>query len=309
MDQLETLTRINLDDLVTSFGWQNQPLLSHALRRLFLNPARTFAEQMVEFDTAVGRRGLADASRFTQRHYVKDVRLFSDPLPAGPFLALSNHPGMTDTLSLFCALGRPDLKIIALDRPFLNALPNMSRQLFYLKEDAASRMSLVRQVTSHLRAGGAVLTFPAGQIEPDPGVHDHAADSLQGWTDSAGVFIRMAPETAVLPVLVRNVVWEKAARHPLLYIKKTASEREKLAAALQLLAHVLWNARPVTVRVQVGKPIYARDLGTTDPAVIHQAVLDGMKTMIEHPPQGEGQSVMQPFQSAVAPASMGSSPL
>lgn len=309
MDQLDTLTRINLDDLVTSFGWQDQPVLSRALRGLFHTPARTFAKQMVEFDTAVGSLGLADASRFTQRHYVKDVRLFSNPLPAGPFLALSNHPGMTDTLSLFCALGRPDLKIIALDRPFLNALPNMSRQLFYLKEDAASRMSLVRQVTSHLRAGGAVLTFPAGQIEPDPDVHDNALDSLQHWTDSAGVFIRMAPETPVLPMLVRNVVWQKAARHPLIYIRKTPSEQEKLAAALQLLAHILWKTRPVTVRVQVGRPIFAKELGTTNPAVIHQAVLAGMKYLIEHPPRGDGQSVMHPPQSAVAPASMGSSPL
>jgi hypothetical protein len=292
LDQLETLTQINLNDLVTSFGWQNQPLLSRVLRRVFVWPARTFAEHMVEFDSATGERGLAAASRFTQRHYVKDVRLFSDPLPAGPFLALSNHPGMTDTLSLFCALGRPDLKIIALDRPFLKALPNLSKQLFYLREDATSRMSLVRQVTLHLRAGGAALTFPAGHIEPDPDVYKGATESLQQWTDSAGVFVRMAPETAVLPVLVRGVVWKKAARHPLLYIKRTRAERETLAAAFQLLAHVMWNARPVTVRVQVGKPIYARELGTTEPSVIHEAVLAGMKQLIENPPQGEGRSVM-----------------
>jgi hypothetical protein len=292
LSQLETLTRINLDDLVASFGWQNRPMLPHALRRLFLAPAHNFAKQMVEFDTAVGERGLANASRLTQRHFVKDVRLFSDPLPAGPFLALSNHPGMTDTLSLFCSLDRPDLKIIALDRPFLKALPNLSKQLFYLREEAAARMSLVRQVTLHLRAGGAALTFPAGHIEPDPDVYKGAVESLQSWTDSAGVFIRMAPETAVLPVLVRGVVWKKAARHPLLYIKRKRAERETLAAAFQLLSHVIWNARPVTVRVQVGKPIYAKDLGTTEPSVIHQAVLAGMKHLIENPPQGEGRSVI-----------------
>jgi hypothetical protein len=292
LSQLETLTRINLDDLVASFGWQNRLILPRALHRLFFSPARNFAKQMVEFDSAVGERGLANASRFTQRHFVKDVRLFSDPLPAGPFLALSNHPGMTDTLSLFCSLDRPDLKIIALDRPFLKALPNLSKQLFYLREEAAARMSLVRQVTLHLRAGGAALTFPAGHIEPDPDVYKGAVESLQSWTDSAGVFIRMAPETAVLPVLVRGVVWKKAARHPLLYIKRKRAERETLAAAFQLLSHVIWNARPVTVRVQVGKPIYAKDLGTTEPSVIHQAVLAGMKHLIENPPQGEGRSVI-----------------
>jgi 1-acyl-sn-glycerol-3-phosphate acyltransferase len=247
---------------------------------------------MVEFDSAIGERGLVGASRLTQRHYVEDIRLHSAPLPGGPFLALSNHPGMTDTLSLFCALGRHDLKIIALDRPFLNALPNTSKQLFYVRDDAASRMSLVRQVTSHLRAGGAALTFPAGHIEPDPDLYAGAVDSLQTWTDSVGVFIRMAPDTAILPVLVRGVVWKKAARHPLLAIKKTGREKEALAAAFQLLAHVAWNVKPVRVHVQVGRPIRAKDLGTTETPVIHRAVLTEMKYLIENPPGDEGQSVM-----------------
>ncbi len=110
---------------------------------------------MVEFDSAVDEHGLVEASRLTQHHFVHDIRVFGlDLIPDSAFLALSNHPGMSDTLSAFCALNRPNLKIIALDRPFLNALPNTSKQLFYVKEDSASRMNLVRQVTSHLRAGG-----------------------------------------------------------------------------------------------------------------------------------------------------------
>ena len=295
----EILTQINLDDLVASFGWQNRPVLARLLRKVFFKPALTFSEFMVEFDSAVEERGLVGASRLTQRHFIRDVRVFGlDPwtgsgLPDSTFLALSNHPGMSDTLSLFCALNRPDLKIIALDRPFLNSLPNTSKHLFYLRDDIASRVSLVRQVTAHLRNGGAALTFPAGHIEPDPDVHEGALDSLQTWTDCAGVFIRMAPETAVLPVLVRSVVWDKTQRHFLLGIKKTKQEKEKLAAAFQLLAHVAFKKKDVHVRVQIGKPIYAKDLGTTETAVIHQAVLVEMKRLIENPPQGEGVSVMQ----------------
>ncbi|NOT03858.1 MAG: hypothetical protein HOP27_04595 [Anaerolineales bacterium] len=293
-NQSELLTSINLDDLVSSFGWQDYPLPARLLRKLFLKPARTFAEFIVEFDNAVAEHGLVAASRLTQNHFVQDVRVFGrDLIPDSAFLALSNHPGMSDTLSLFCALNRPDLKVIALDRPFLTALPNTSKQLFYVKEDSASRMSLVRQVTSHLRAGGAALTFPAGQIEPDPDVYEGALNSLQVWTDSAGVFIRMAPETAILPVLVRGVIWKKTARHFLLGIKKAREEKEKLAAAFQLLAHVAFKKKDVHVRVQIGKPIYARDLGTTDPKVIHQAVTAEMKHLIENPPQGAGRSAMQ----------------
>ena len=153
-------------------------------------------------------------------------------------------------------------------------------------------MSLIRSVSSHLRAGGSVLTFPAGQIEPDPEVYPGAVEALQTWTDSAGVFIRMAPETVVLPVLVRGVVWRKAARHPLLMIKKTRREKETLAAALQLLAHVLWNIKPVTVHVQIGRAISAGGLGTTDPPVIHQAVIAEMNRLINNPPLGGGKSLI-----------------
>jgi len=290
---LDSLTQINLDDLVASFGWQDSPLLARLLRRLFLQPARTFARQMGEFDEAVAARGLTEAARLTQRHFVRSVRVFGlELVPASAFLALSNHPGMSDTLSIFGALNRTDLKIIALDRPFPMALPNMSRQLFFVREDPAARMTLVRQVSGHLRSGGAALTFPAGHIEPDPDVYPGAVESLQNWTDSVGVFIRMAPETAILPIFVRGVIWDKTAKHWLLAIKKTRQERETLAAALQLLAHVVFKQNDVHVRVQIGKPIYAKELGTTDTQVIHQAVWAEMKRLIENPPEGEGISVL-----------------
>jgi hypothetical protein len=300
-NQLDTLTSINLDDLVTSFGWQDRPLLARILRKIFLKPARTFARHVIEYDNAVAEVGLVDASRLITKRFVKDVRVFGlDPStgsgqrlnPDSAYLMLSNHPGMTDTVSLFCALNLPQLKIIALDRPFLAALPNTSKQLFVVKDNPSSRMALVRQVSGHLRAGGSALTFPAGEIEPDPNVSPGSAGSLQAWTDSVGVFIRMAPETAILPVLVRGVIWKKTARHFILGIKKTKEEKEKLAAALQLLAMIVFNVKPVSVIVQIGKPITVKELGTSDTKEIHAAVLAEMKRLIENPPVGEGISVL-----------------
>ena len=54
---------------------------------------------------------------------------------------------------------------------------------------------------------------------------------------------------------------------------RTREEREKLAATFQLLAHVMWHLKPVTVRVQMGRPVRAKALGTTDGQAIHRAVL------------------------------------
>ncbi|MBI5932120.1 MAG: 1-acyl-sn-glycerol-3-phosphate acyltransferase [Chloroflexi bacterium] len=293
MTPLDLLAEINLDDLVSSFGWTDRPRLSRLLHFLFLRPARDFAADMLTFDSSVGTRGLPEASRLLLKKYTSSLRVYGlENIPASSALFLSNHPGMADTLALFVALNRPDLKIIALDRPFLNALPNTEKRLFYVKDDSASRITLVRQVASHLRTGGAALTFPAGHIEPDPDERPGAAASLHDWTDSVGVFLRMSPETPVVPVLVRGVVRIKSARHPLVKLRKTQEERGRLAAAFQLLAHVVFKQKDVDVRVQIGRPIYARELGSTETQVIHQAVLEGMRRLIEEEPHEEGTSML-----------------
>ena len=285
---LDALNEINLDDLVQSFGWENRPRMARMLRAVFAGVTRKFAGQMLDFDDAVGRIGLVEAAQETARRYARNVRIFSEPLPAGPFLALSNHPGAVDTLALFSALNRNDLKIIAIDRPFLKSLTNVSERLFFVTDDPGARMALVRQVSGHLRSGGAALTFPAGEIEPDPNVYPGAVESLGRWTDSVGVFLRMAPETAILPVLVRGVIWDKTANHPLSYVKRNRKEREKLAAAFQFLIQIVLNRKPLDVTVQIGHPITVAELGSKETQVIHQAVLAEMKRLIENPPEGEG---------------------
>ncbi|MGE5072124.1 MAG: 1-acyl-sn-glycerol-3-phosphate acyltransferase [Anaerolineae bacterium] len=290
---LDALTAINLDDLVNAFGWQGEPVLARLLRAVFGKAARDFARQMLDFDRLIATRGLPEAACITGRLYVRDVRLYgADCLPDGPAIFLANHPGLTDTLALFTALARPDLRVIALDRPFLLSLPNLSRQLLFVTDDPAERVTLVRRVHRHLRSGGSILTFPAGHTEPDPAVHSGAIDSLQSWTDSAGVFVRFAPETPIVPVCIRAVTWGQAARFPLVSMRRSLDDRQLLASALQLLANVVLHARPVTVQVQVGEPIYARQLGSTDTSVVHQAVLRGMKTLLAIKPAGSGISAL-----------------
>ncbi len=291
-----TLTQINLDDLVASFGWQDQPFLAALLRKFFIGPAQKFARQVVEYDKLVGQVGLSDAScRFLQKHYIHDLRIHGrEHIPVnGPVLFLSNHPGMTDTVSLFAAINRPDLRIIATHRPFLASLPNITKQLSYISDDASERMRAVRQIASHLRAGGAALTFPAGQIEPDPDVHEDAVTSLQNWTDSSGVFLRFAPQTKIVPVLVSGVVWERSAHHWLTRLKRTREDRERLATALQLLAMVVRDARPTTVHVRFAKPITVEEVGSTDSECIHKVLMERMCGLLECQNDGDGESLFE----------------
>jgi len=293
--QLDTLTQINLDDLVSSFGWEKYPTLASLLQKAFTAPARKFARQVVDFDNAVGETNLAEASRKIMRKlYVYDVRAYGlEHIPHNePALFLSNHPGMADTISLFAAINRADLKIIALHRPFLESLENTTKQLFFIDDDPSKRINAIRQVSSHLREGGSVLTFPAGEIEPDPDVYPGALDSLNTWTDSAGVFLRFAPQTKIVPVLVSGVIWEKTARHWIPRLKKSRLEREKLAAALQLLALITRDARPNTVHVRFAKPITLNEVGSTDAQAIHQVVIERIGGLIENQPNGQGDSAL-----------------
>ena len=118
-NSLESLTQINLDDLVNAFGWKHHAWFSRMVRTVFLRPARDFARQMVDFDHTIGERGLVEAACLTERLYVRDARVFgADCLPAGPCLFLANHPGMTDTLALFTALACPICVLLLWIGPF-----------------------------------------------------------------------------------------------------------------------------------------------------------------------------------------------
>ncbi|PWH17193.1 MAG: glycerol acyltransferase [Anaerolineae bacterium] len=282
MDSLSALTRINLDDLVVSFGWQNTRLRAAVLRAVFRGPAEKFARQMLAFDDMVAVRGLAQAAQELFYRYAQSLTIYgAEHIPAtGPALFLSNHPGMVDTLALFIAIRRPDLKIIATERPFLQSLKNITPQLIFVSDDPARRMSAVRQAAAHLKAGGAALTFPAGKIEPDADVYPGALEALEGWSESAGLFLRFAPATQVIPTFVRGVLWEKAVKHPLTRIKKNREERERLGAAFQLLMHVMFNQRPLKVSVHFGAPLEQKKDNPSDIAAVHLHVLQTMKELI-----------------------------
>ncbi|MDO9003931.1 MAG: 1-acyl-sn-glycerol-3-phosphate acyltransferase [Aquabacterium sp.] len=254
---IDTLTEINIVDLLDSIGllrFQGTPL-----RRLFRPAARRFARTANEFDNRVGDHGLAQGSAWLMSQMTAGVCTTGlEHIPAqGPVFILANHPGMTDTVALFASLAsRPDLRVIALDRPFLRALPHVARQLIFLPEEESGRMAVVRAGAKHLKEGGALLTFPAGEIEPDPATFgtQRAVDSLRSWSSSYALFARMAPQTQFVPTLVSHVISPAAQRHPLTLLRRTARQKEKLATALQV---ALPRYRDLVARVTFGAPLSA----------------------------------------------------
>jgi len=206
-------------------------------------------------------------------------------IPAdGPALILANHPGMADTIGLFTSLPRPDLRIIALARPFLHALPNVSRQLIFVPTEG-DRMLVVRAAARHLREGRAVLTCPAGEIEPDPAAHSvpGAVESLQRWSQSIGLFARLVPQMRIVPAIVSGVVSRAALRNSLTHLRRTRKDRERMAAALQVMIPAYQGT---TVRVAFGPPLTGAELiaASADAAAITRAVAARARRLLEAPP-------------------------
>lgn len=285
---LDTLTGISLDDLLNSTGlsW----LRRTPLRWLFWPAARRFATVVHEFDQRVGLHGLAQGSEWLLQRMTGglEVRDALQVPASGPVCILANHPGMTDTVALFASLGgRADLRVIALDRPFLRALPNVAKQLIFVPEDEAGRLSVVRAGARHLKQGGALLTFPAGEIEPDPATFGaaEAMASLLNWSDSHALFTRLVPEVRLLPVIVSQVFSPAAVRHPLTHWRRGRVNKEKLAAALQVMLPSLRDAK---VRVAFGAPLQTCEM---DSHTLAAAVRAQAQQLIEASSPGCAQAV------------------
>ncbi len=284
--QLDALTEINVDDMFDSVGLNGRLRGNRLLRGLCWLPARSFAQLVADFDGEVGRHGLSGGSAWLLKRVAQKLEAAGreNVPPTGPALILSNHPGMADTISLFASLPRPDLRIIVNDRPFLQALPNVSRYLLYVPAAGdADKTPAIRAVVKHLRQGGAVLTFPAGLIEPDPAVAPGAVESLQTWSDSIALFARLAPRTKIVPAIVSGVVSPAAQYHPLTRLRRTPRGRERMAAMLQIMFPAYQS---VTARVAYGPPLLAADLvaSNPDPAAITRAVTAEAQKLIESPP-------------------------
>jgi putative hemolysin len=172
----------------------------------------------------------------------------------GPLLLVSNHPGLADAVALFAATPRTDLRVVAAERPLLEALPNTKRYLLTVPETGPGRFGLVRAATRHLRRGGAVLTFPGGRIEPDPAALPGAVQALDRWSSSVDLFARLTPELTIVPAVVSGVISPAALRNPLTWLRRRRRDREWLAATLQMLTPALHD---VTVRVEFGSPVRA----------------------------------------------------
>lgn len=272
-DHLERLTRLCVEDLISAFGLGGVSYGRAVMESISRIPARRLARQILTYDRIVGESGLGTGGAWALKRLSRNTGVEGqENVPReGPLLLVSNHPGLADAVALFAAIPRDDLRVIAADRPFLEALPNTSRYLLTVAETSGGRPGVVRAAARHLRGGGAVLTFPGGRIEPDPAVLPGAVEALDRWSSSADLFARLIPGLEVVPVVVSGVISPSALRNPLIHLRRRRRDREWLAATLQMLVPALRN---VDARVDFGFPVHA------EPGAVGDAVIEETRRLM-----------------------------
>ena len=228
-----------------------------------------FVADLTEMDAAIARGGLAAAADVVLSRYAGTVTIRGAERvpPSGPLVVVANHAGTVDAPALWRLLAaRDDLRIIALDRHLLRVLPHLASRLLFVKGEAHERTGLVRRVADHLRSGGAVLTYPAGKIEPDPMLRlGDALTSLATWGNGAELLARLVPGAAVLPVAVSGVISQRMLLNPLARWRATSPDREWAAATLQVLVH----DRSINPVLSAGEPLR----GTPGPGELRSAMV------------------------------------
>ncbi len=275
--QVEVLTKVCVDELLSAFGLGGLRHGRRSLEQLCRIPARRLARQVATYDEIVGESGLAAGGAWALERMACRVEVEGlENVPReGPLLLAANHPGLSDTVVLFATTPRADLRVVAAERPFLDALPNTSRYLFTVAEQPPGRFGLVRTATRHLRGGGTILTFPGGKIEPDPAILPGAVEALEHWSASVDLFARLVPDLVIVPVIVSGVLSPTALRSPLTFLRHRKEDREWLAATLQMLTPALRN---VTTRIAFGRPVHADDSADRS---VSRAALGEARRLIE----------------------------
>lgn len=280
------LRRAISEEVLVAAGVARTGSLQKLLSPLLWYPSHRFASLAAEFDRRVALYGLTEAMHWILPKFVDETRAFGlEHVPAnGPLVVASNHPGSYDGLVIGAHLARDDLRIPASDVPVLRQLRATSHHLIYthLGDNSHARISAARESVRHLRAGGALLVYASGKVEPDPAVLPGARQSLQDWSGSLAWFLRKVPEATLVVAIVSNVLAPSCLRNPVTLLRKEQRRKQFLAEAVQVGQQVLWGRRfALTPEVRFGLPLTAADLGGgRDPEAARAIVVEQAERLL-----------------------------
>lgn len=241
-EQAERLTQILCRELFQALGFSRNGTLARLLSPVARKPIHRFSQIAAGFDQQVKVHGFQVASQWILPNFARGVDVLTMPeVPRrGPLLVTSNHPGAYDTLVITANIPRDDIKIIVnIPLDFIQQLPETLDHFLYAPPEAFTRMKVVRQAIRHLKAGGALLLFASGGIDPDPAHMSGSEAAIQRWSRSLEIFTRLVPDTQVLISMVSGILTPKYIHHPLTHLRKLRPDKQRISEFLQVMNQML----------------------------------------------------------------------
>jgi 1-acyl-sn-glycerol-3-phosphate acyltransferase len=258
------LATLSAREMVAALGAARAPsVVQRGLAWPFFLASRALGEALADVDDAILRAGLPAAARLALKRFGVESNNTGTAVALGPCLILANHPGAYDAFALMAAIDRDDLLILAADRGFLRALPRLSAHLLFVGADAGERARSLKRALSHLARGGALLHFPAGEIEPDASFETDRAKLLKPWQPGAAALVQACARRQGR-VLVAGVRGVHSARAKRLLVNRLAERRG--VTTLSALLQIVLRLRDVHSRVALLEPESAAELLRLDSA-------------------------------------------
>lgn len=258
---VQTLYDSLILDLTKAFALPQTRSARRIVRWVFGRAAQRVAELGIGLDREVEQGGLRGGARWLLPRFVKShtARGEENIPPDGPLVIASNHPAGVDSLVISAHITRPDYKVIIGDIPFFENLPHVSEHAIYAPapSDTGGRMRAVRESLRHLKAGGALLIFARGGIEPDPDSMPDPDIEFNHWSRSLEIFLQHVPQTRVLVTIASGVISRAAMNSPITRLRKARPDRQRIAFLTQIAQQILSGREKygLTPRVTFGEVI------------------------------------------------------
>lgn len=271
-------------EILGAFGLPRSKWAEKTIGSMFKKPATKFSQLMASLDQNLAKYGVREAARRLLPVFVDDSTVSGvENIPMeGPLLITSNHPGTVDGVVISAHVPRDDLKVFVGGIPFLDNLPNLRDFLIFSGKRTNVRATALRRSIQHLENNGALLIFPAGQIDPDPAVLPGALDALENWSRSIALMLRKVPHTKILPTITSGVLAKESTQTPFATLRKDGVAKRRIMEFIQTMRQVLSGERfDLTTRVSFAPPVGIKDLGNLrDADQVMRVIVDRAKYLL-----------------------------
>jgi 1-acyl-sn-glycerol-3-phosphate acyltransferase len=288
--QVADLRQSILNDVFKDFNDPRKKWVRSLLEPLVWFSAHRFAGMAANLDNTITQYGLRQALHEFAAPFVRDVIIegYENIPQDGPLLIVSNHPGAIDGIAIGASLPRDDLNVMATGFPLLKRLPSASQRIIFIDPHAPTNLTGVRATISHLEAGGAVLIFPSGRVEPDPAILPNAREALQNWSPSIELFTRKVPETQVMVTIVSGVLAPVFLHNPLIRLWSGVRDPLMVAEVTQVITQMILKKRfRMTPRISFDIPHTVDELRREYDGVFESILDKASSLMSDHLPVNE----------------------